>query len=58
MVASIEGIRQKFAEDQFEFLCISVINLCAQDLVREVREAIVYGQVIEDYPNDKYGQAV
>jgi len=56
MVASIEGIRQKFAEDQFEFSKHSVDqSIVRRILVREVREAIVNGQVIEDYPNDKYG---
>jgi Domain of unknown function (DUF4258) len=56
MVVSIEGIRQKFAEDQFEFSKHAVDqSIVRQILVREVREAIAVGQIIEDYPNDKYG---
>lgn len=56
MVASIESIRQKFAEDQFEFSKHAVDqSIVRQILVREVREAIAVGQIIEDYPDDKYG---
>lgn len=56
MVASIEGIRQKFAEDEFEFSKHAVDQAIVRKiLVREVREAIASGQVIEDYPDDKYG---
>jgi hypothetical protein len=41
MVASIESIRQKFAEDQFEFSKHAVDqSIVRQILVREVREAI------------------
>jgi hypothetical protein len=56
MAASIENIRQKFAEDQFEFSKHAVDqSIVRRILVREVREAISNGQIIEDYPNDKYG---
>ncbi|MBE9141078.1 DUF4258 domain-containing protein [Nodosilinea sp. LEGE 07088] len=56
MTASIEGIGQKFSEDQFEFSKHAVDqSIMRQVLVQEVREAIAVGQVIEDYPDDKYG---
>jgi hypothetical protein len=56
MAASIENIRQKFVEDQFEFSKHAVDqSIVRRILVREVREAIAAGQVIEDYPDDKYG---
>lgn len=56
MATSIESICQKFAEDQFEFSKHAVDqSIVRQILVREVREAIAVGQVIEDYPDDKYG---
>ncbi|MGF1518035.1 MAG: DUF4258 domain-containing protein [Nodosilinea sp.] len=58
MAASIKDIRQKFAEDQFEFSKHAVDqSIVRQILVREVREAIANGQVIEDYPDDKYGSS-
>jgi len=56
MAASIESIRQKFTEDQFEFSKHAVDqSIVRQILVQEVRDAIASGQVIEDYPDDKYG---
>jgi hypothetical protein len=56
MVANIESIRQKIAEDQFEFSKHAVDqSIIRRILVREVREAIANGRIIEDYPNDKYG---
>ena len=51
-----EGIQAKVAAGEFEFSRHAVDqSLRRQISVREVREAIVSGQVIEDYPNDKYG---
>jgi len=56
MVESIEGIRQKFAEDQFEFSKHAVDqSIVRRILVQEVREAIASGRIIEDYPDGKYG---
>ena len=49
-------IRRKFAEEQFEFSKHAVDqSILRQILVQEIREAIANGQVIEDYPEDKYG---
>jgi hypothetical protein len=56
MVASIESIRRKFGADQFEFSKHAVDqSIIRRILVREVREAIANGRIIEDYPDDKYG---
>lgn len=56
MATSIESIRQKFAEDQFEFSKHAVDqSITRRILVQEVREAIANSQIIEDYPDDKYG---
>jgi hypothetical protein len=52
----IEEIRQKIISDQFEFSKHAVDQSILRDIrVQEVREAITNGQIIEDYPDDKYG---
>jgi Domain of unknown function (DUF4258) len=52
----IEKIRQKIAEDLFEFSKHAVDQSILRGIrVREVIEAVTTGQVIEDYPDDKYG---
>mgnify|MGYP003466677172 CR=1 FL=1 len=52
----IEEIRNKIVQNQFEFsqhaLNQSIIRQIA---VQELREAIANGEIIEDYPDDKYG---
>lgn len=56
MASLIEAIRQKISDEQFEFSKHAVDqSILRQVQVQEVREAIANGQVIEDYPNDKYG---
>ncbi len=52
----IDDIRAKVANDQFEFSrhAVDQSNL-RSIIVQEVREAIAAGDVIEDYPGDKYG---
>jgi hypothetical protein len=56
MTTLIEKIRRKIAENQFEFSKHSVDqSILRQIRVQEIREAITNGQVIEDYPDDKYG---
>jgi hypothetical protein len=56
MTASIEEIQQKIADEQFEFSKHAVDqSILRKILVREVRESIANGQIIEDYPDDKYG---
>ena len=51
-----EQIRRKAADDLFELSRHAVTQGAARGImVRELREALVRGEVIEDYPNDKYG---
>ena len=52
----IEEIRKKIAQSQFEFSQHAVDQSIIRHIsVRELREAIAHGEVIEDYPDDKYG---
>ena len=52
----IEEIRQKIRRDEFEFAQHAVDqSILRQISLTEMREAIDAGEVIEDYPNDKYG---
>ncbi|MFN6483219.1 MULTISPECIES: DUF4258 domain-containing protein [unclassified Nostoc] len=56
MTSLIKEIRQKVADEQFEFSKHAVDqSILRQVQVQEIREVIANGQVIEDYPNDKYG---
>lgn len=63
MTTLIEEIRRKVAADEFEFSKHAVDqSILRQIQVQEVREASASqtfgsasGQVIEDYPEDKYG---
>jgi hypothetical protein len=49
-------IRRKIAEDQFEFSKHAVDQSILRGIhVQEIKEAFARGQVIEDYPDDKYG---
>ena len=52
----INQLRSKIATNQFEFskhaLDQSILRVIT---VQELREAIADGEVIEDYPDDKYG---
>lgn len=52
----IEEIRQKISQEQFEFSRHAVDQSIIRRIsVRELREAIATGEIIEDYPDDKYG---
>jgi heterodisulfide reductase subunit C len=52
----IEEIRFKITSDQFEFSKHALDqSIVRQIRVREITEAIATSQLIEDYPNDKYG---
>ena len=52
----IEQIRQKIAQRQFEFSRHAVDQSLIRHIsVQELREAIANGEIIEDYPDDKYG---
>jgi hypothetical protein len=52
----IEKVRQKVAQDQFEFSQHAVDQSIIRHIsVQELRQAIASGEIIEDYPDDKYG---
>ena len=52
----IEEIRAKVQAEQFEFSKHAVDQSILRRIsVQELREAIANGEVIEDYPEDKYG---
>lgn len=55
-MALIDAIRAKVRSDDFEYSQHAVDQVTSRRIaVHELREAIVNGEVIEDYPNDKYG---
>ncbi len=52
----IDQIHQKIANGQFEFSEHATNQAIRRYLpLSEVREALLSGRVIEDYPDDKYG---
>lgn len=52
----IDEIRKKIAVDEFEFSKHAVDQTIIRRIsVSEIREAISYGEIIDDYPKDKYG---
>lgn len=55
-MALINGIREKIALDQFELSEHAVDQSIRRQIsVQELREVIAIGEIIEDYPKDKYG---
>lgn len=52
----VAEIQEKFANEQFEFsrhaLDRTIIRIIS---VQEIREAIQQAELLEDYPDDKYG---
>ena len=57
-MALIEAIRSKVAADLFEFSQHATDQAVLRHIrVREIREAVAAGEVIEDYPGDKYGSS-
>ncbi len=52
----IEEIRQKFKRQEYEYSIHAVDQSILKHISRkEVEESIANGEVIEDYPTDKYG---
>lgn len=50
------GIREKIADQRFEFSRHAADQSIRRGIgVSELREALLRGEVIEDYPQDKYG---
>ncbi len=55
-MALLEEIRRKIDANEFEFSRHAVDQTITRRIsVREVREVFASGEVIEDYPDDKYG---
>src|ERR1700683_3747215 len=56
LMALIDEIREKFNRDEFEFSRHAVDQTIRRKItVAELRQAIDTGELIEDYPSDKYG---
>ncbi|MEA3351777.1 MAG: DUF4258 domain-containing protein [Chloroflexota bacterium] len=52
----IEKLRLKFSQDKFELSRHAVDQTILREIsVQEIRDAIRMGEIIEDYPDDKYG---
>jgi len=52
----IEEIREKIAKNHLEFTQHAVDQSILPHIsVQELREAMANGEIIEDYPHDKYG---
>ena len=52
----IEQLREKFAAGQFEYSQHAVDqSILRRVTVEELRECVRSGEIIEDYPEDKYG---
>jgi hypothetical protein len=52
----IEEIREKISARQFEFSKHAVDqSIVRRFTAQDIREAIAAGEIIEDYPDDKYG---
>ena len=55
-MAIINDICDKIASGQFEFSQHAVDQSIVRHIsVQELREAMTVGEIIEDYPDDKYG---
>ncbi len=52
----IEEILEKIKQDKFEFSQHALDRTIIRRItVQEIREAMANGEIIEDYPDDKYG---
>jgi hypothetical protein len=55
-MSRLQEIRQKIAHGKFEFSRHAVDRMFLREItVQDIRDAIASGEVIEDYPHDKYG---
>jgi len=55
-MALIDEIRSKAGRERFEFSKHAADQMISRHVqVREVRQAFASSQIIEDYPEDKYG---
>lgn len=56
MFDKTDEIKNKFLGDQFEVSKHAVDQSILRKIeVNEIKEAILNGQIFEDYPDDKYG---
>lgn len=56
MPPSIEAIREKINQNHFELSKHAVDQSIIRNIrIAEIIEAVSQGQIIEDYPDDKYG---
>ena len=54
----IDDFRRKFSREEFEFSKHAVDQTILREIsVQEIRDSINDGEIIEDYPDDKYGQS-
>ena len=52
----IDELRNKFFREEFEFSKHAVDQTILREIsVQEIRDAVRIGEIIEDYPDDKYG---
>ena len=52
----IEKIRQAFRDSRYEYSLHTVDQTILRHILRrEIEEAVEEGEIIEDYPEDKYG---
>ena len=52
----LQDIQARFLQDEFEFSKHAVDQSVLRDIsVVEIQEAVARGEIIEDYPDDKYG---
>ena len=55
MIMDIEGIREKIRDNNYRFSDHAVKRMMKRSIERhEVEDAIMAGEIIEEYPDDKY----
>lgn len=55
-IASIDEIRKKIEQNQFELSKHALDQSIIRDItISEIKQGIIRGNIIEDYPDDKYG---
>ncbi len=55
-MSMIDELRSKFSREEFEFSKHAVDQTILREIsVQGIRDVIRFGEIIEDYPDDKYG---
>ena len=58
-MSRINDLQEKFEQGDFEFSKHAVDQTILREIaVQEIREAIKSAEIIEDYPDDKYGPSI